>query len=64
MAAAFGTSMARTGLLITAFAIGMIIGAPSMVLATARLPRRARQLHGLPCRCRVSTLLAPCRHRW
>jgi predicted MFS family arabinose efflux permease len=40
MAAAFGTSLARTGLPITAFAIGMIIGAPSMALATARLPRR------------------------
>ena len=41
MAADFGTSLARTGLLITAFAISMIIGTPSMALATARLPRRA-----------------------
>jgi predicted MFS family arabinose efflux permease len=40
MASAFGISLARTGLLITAFAIGMIIGGPTMALATTRLPRR------------------------
>jgi predicted MFS family arabinose efflux permease len=40
MASAFGISQARTGLLITAFAIGMIIGGPTMALATTRLPRR------------------------
>jgi DHA1 family inner membrane transport protein len=33
--------IARAGLLITAFAIGMIIGSPVMALATLRLPRRA-----------------------
>src|SRR5260370_22428180 len=41
MAADFGISQARTGLLITAFALGMIIGGPTMALATMRLPRRA-----------------------
>lgn len=33
-------SIAQTGLLITAFAVGMIIGSPVMALATLRLPRR------------------------
>jgi len=33
-------SVARTGLLITAFAAGMIIGAPVMAMATLRMPRR------------------------
>jgi predicted MFS family arabinose efflux permease len=33
-------SVARTGLLITAFAAGMIIGAPAMSMATLRMPRR------------------------
>jgi DHA1 family inner membrane transport protein len=37
MAGDFDTSLAQAGLLITAFAIGMIIGAPSMALATLRL---------------------------
>jgi DHA1 family inner membrane transport protein len=41
MSADFGVSLATTGLLITAFAIGMIIGAPVMALATLRLPPRA-----------------------
>jgi predicted MFS family arabinose efflux permease len=34
-------SVAQVGLLITAFAIGMVIGSPVMALATLRLPRRA-----------------------
>jgi predicted MFS family arabinose efflux permease len=34
-------SLARVGLLITAFAICMIVGSPVMALATLRLPRRA-----------------------
>jgi DHA1 family inner membrane transport protein len=34
-------SPAQVGLLITAFAIGMIVGSPLMALATLRLPRRA-----------------------
>lgn len=34
-------SIAQVGLLITAFAAGMVIGSPLMALATLRLPRRA-----------------------
>jgi DHA1 family inner membrane transport protein len=34
-------SIAQVGLLITAFAIGMIVGSPALALATSRLPRRA-----------------------
>src|SRR3954447_23739431 len=33
-------SVARSGLLITVFAIGMIVGAPLMTMLTLRLPRR------------------------
>jgi predicted MFS family arabinose efflux permease len=33
-------SVAHTGLLITAFAVGMIVGAPAMSMATLRMPRR------------------------
>lgn len=35
-----GVSVSRAGLLITAFAAGMIIGPPAMAIATLRLPRR------------------------
>ncbi|MGW6055421.1 MFS transporter [Streptomyces sp. NPDC055189] len=35
-----GVSVAHSGLLITAFAVGMIIGGPAMALATLRLPQR------------------------
>src|SRR3954447_18701376 len=41
MAEDFGVRPARIGLLITAFAVGMIVGAPVMALATLRLPKRA-----------------------
>ncbi|MFI9167897.1 MFS transporter [Streptomyces lincolnensis] len=34
-------SVSRAGLLITAFAAGMIVGAPTMAIATLRLPRRS-----------------------
>jgi DHA1 family inner membrane transport protein len=34
-------SVSRAGLLITAFAAGMIVGAPAMAIATLRLPRRS-----------------------
>lgn len=34
-------SVSHTGLLITAFAAGMIVGAPVMAIATLRLPRRS-----------------------
>ena len=36
-----GVSVSRTGLLITAFAVGMIVGAPLMAIATLRLPHRS-----------------------
>src|SRR5215210_4370515 len=41
MAADFGVRPSQVGLLITAFAIGMIVGAPVMAIATLRLPKRA-----------------------
>src|SRR3954447_20193655 len=41
MADDLGVRPAQIGLLITAFAIGMIVGAPVMALATLRLPKRA-----------------------
>jgi DHA1 family inner membrane transport protein len=40
-AADLGVSVAQAGLLVTAFAIGMIMGPPVMALATLRLPPRA-----------------------
>src|SRR3954465_5372228 len=36
----FGVRPSQIGLLITAFAIGMIVGAPVMAIATLRLPKR------------------------
>jgi DHA1 family inner membrane transport protein len=41
MADDFGVRPSHVGLLITAFAIGMIVGAPVMAIATLRLPKRA-----------------------
>jgi DHA1 family inner membrane transport protein len=41
MADDFGVRPSQIGLLITAFAIGMIVGAPVMAIATVRLPKRA-----------------------
>ena len=40
IAAAMHVSIAHAGLLITAFALGMIVGAPVMGLATRRIPKR------------------------
>lgn len=40
MAADFDVSIAQAGLTITVFAVGMIIGTPSMAILTLRLPRR------------------------
>ncbi|MEU9918593.1 MFS transporter [Streptomyces sp. NPDC051001] len=40
MAGALGVSVSHAGLLITAFAIGMIVGGPAMAMATLRLPQR------------------------
>jgi DHA1 family inner membrane transport protein len=41
MAGDFGVRPSQVGLLITAFAIGMIVGAPVMAIATLGLPKRA-----------------------
>ncbi|WP_410616857.1 Cmx/CmrA family chloramphenicol efflux MFS transporter [Amycolatopsis sp. lyj-109] len=40
MAADLGVSIPDTGLLISAFAIGMVVGAPLLAIGTLRLPRR------------------------
>ncbi|MFD8822854.1 MFS transporter [Streptomyces sp. NPDC059605] len=40
LAGDLGVGVPRAGLLITAFAVGMIVGGPVMALATLRLPRR------------------------
>ncbi|MBM7439305.1 MFS transporter [Streptomyces sp. HB132] len=40
MAADLNVSVSHAGLLITAFAVGMIVGGPTMALATLRLPQR------------------------
>ncbi len=42
-----GVDIGRAGLLVTAFAIGMIIGPPVMALATVRLPARATLIGAL-----------------
>src|SRR3954466_12680197 len=41
MAEDFGVRLSQVGLLITAFAVGMIVGAPLMAVASLRLPKRA-----------------------
>lgn len=40
MASDLGVSVSQAGLLITAFAVGMIVGAPTISVATMRLPKR------------------------
>jgi DHA1 family inner membrane transport protein len=40
LAGDLGVSVFQAGLLITAFALGMIVGSPTMALATLRLPQR------------------------
>ncbi|VVJ21558.1 Uncharacterized MFS-type transporter [Amycolatopsis camponoti] len=40
LAADLDVSVSQAGLLITAFALGMIVGSPTMALATLRLPQR------------------------
>ena len=40
MARAFDVDVARAGLAVTTFAVGMILGAPTMALLTLRVPRR------------------------
>ncbi|CAM3355289.1 Cmx/CmrA family chloramphenicol efflux MFS transporter [Kibdelosporangium persicum] len=44
MAADLGVSIPQAGLLISAFAIGMVVGAPLLAIATLRVPRRATLL--------------------
>ncbi len=44
MADDLGTSIPRAGLLISGFAVGMLVGAPVMALLTLRLPRKATLL--------------------
>ncbi|MGY0064129.1 MFS transporter [Streptomyces sp. LZ34] len=51
LSADLGVSVSRTGLLITAFAIGMIVGAPAMAMATLRLPRRRTLILALTVFC-------------
>lgn len=47
VAADLGVDIGRAGLLVTAFAVGMIIGPPVMALATLRLPARATLIGAL-----------------
>ena len=42
VAADLGVSIDIAGLLITGYAMGVVIGAPIMAIITARLPRRPR----------------------
>ncbi|MCG7202271.1 MFS transporter [Streptomyces arenae] len=44
---ALGVSVAHAGLLITVFAIGMMLGAPAMAMATLRLPHRSTLITAL-----------------
>ena len=57
VAADLGVDVTRAGLLITAFAVGMIIGPPIMALATLRLPARATLLGALAV-CAVGHVIA------
>ncbi|MFF7645153.1 MFS transporter [Streptomyces canus] len=43
-----GVSTSQAGLLITAFAVGMIIGSPTMAMATLRLPQHQTLILALP----------------
>ena len=47
VASDLGVDVTRAGLLITAFAVGMIVGPPVMALATLRLPARATLIGAL-----------------
>lgn len=44
ISADLGVSIPEAGLLITGFAVGMIVGAPAMALLTLKLPRRATMI--------------------
>ncbi|MDX3227602.1 hypothetical protein [Streptomyces sp. ME19-01-6] len=41
LAGALHVSLSEAGLLVSAFAVGMVVGAPLLTLATLKLPRRA-----------------------
>ncbi|CAL9675453.1 Inner membrane transport protein YdhP (plasmid) [Streptomyces sp. enrichment culture] len=47
LSGALGVSVASAGMLITVFAVGMMIGAPAMSMATLRLPRRTALIAAL-----------------
>ncbi|KZX21686.1 MFS transporter [Rathayibacter tanaceti] len=47
VAASLDVSIAQAGLLITVFALGMVIGTPVMAVATLRLPRKATLIAAL-----------------
>jgi predicted MFS family arabinose efflux permease len=51
LAGDLGVSVSHAGLLITAFAIGMIIGSPTMAMATLRLPPRRTLILALSVFC-------------
>ncbi|MFF0161114.1 MFS transporter [Streptomyces sp. NPDC005263] len=51
LAGDLGVSVSHAGLLITAFAIGMIVGAPTMAMATLRLPQRRTLILALSVFC-------------
>ncbi|MCX4862071.1 MFS transporter [Streptomyces canus] len=51
LAGDLGVSVSHAGLLITAFAIGMIVGAPTMAMATLRLPQRQTLILALSVFC-------------
>ncbi|WP_260463091.1 MFS transporter [Streptomyces sp. TRM72054] len=51
LAGDLGVSVSHAGLLITAFAIGMIVGAPTMAMATLRLPQRLTLILALSVFC-------------
>ncbi|MFI7102542.1 MFS transporter [Streptomyces sp. NPDC050161] len=47
MAGDLGVSVSHAGLLITAFAVGMIVGGPAMAMATLRMPQRRTLIQAL-----------------
>ena len=47
LATDLGVSVPRAGLLISAFAIGMVVGAPGMTVFTLRLPRKVTLVSAL-----------------
>jgi MFS transporter, DHA1 family, inner membrane transport protein len=56
MAADLDVSLSKAGLLVTGYALGVVVGAPVFAVATARLPRKAT-LVGLACLFVLGNLL-------